>query len=57
MVARVRAATQVRVPIRTLFDNPVLRDFAAAVEELLVAELAGLTDEEAQRLLATTEDS
>jgi acyl carrier protein len=57
MVARVRAATQVKVPVRTLFERPVLRDFAAAVEELLVAELDALTDEEAQRLLATTEDS
>jgi amino acid adenylation domain-containing protein len=57
MIARVRAATQVNVPVRTLFTHPVLRDFAAAVEELLVAELDALTDEEAQRLLATTEDS
>jgi amino acid adenylation domain-containing protein len=57
MVARVRAATQVNVPVRTLFTHPVLRDFAAAVEEILVAELDALTDEEAQRLLATTEDS
>ena len=57
VVARVRAATLVNVPVRTLFDRPVLRDFAAAVEELLVAELDALTDEEAQRLLATTEDS
>ena len=57
VVARVRAATLVHVPVRTLFDCPVLRDFAAAVEVLLVAELDALTDEEAQRLLATTEDS
>ncbi len=56
MIARLRAATQVNVPVRTLFTHPVLRDFAAAVEELLVAELDALTDEEAQRLLATTED-
>ncbi|MDX6344299.1 MAG: hypothetical protein QOH87_4437, partial [Trebonia sp.] len=57
MIARVRAATQVNVPVRTLFAHPVLRDFAAAVEDLLVADLDALTDEEAQRLLATTEDS
>lgn len=57
VIARVRAATLVNVPVRTLFDRPVLRDFAAAVEELLVAELDALTDEEAQRLLATTEDT
>jgi amino acid adenylation domain-containing protein len=57
VIARVRAATLVNVPVRTLFAHPVLRDFAAAVEELLVAELDALTDEEAQRLLATTEDS
>jgi amino acid adenylation domain-containing protein len=51
VAARLRAALELEVPIRTLFDHPVLADLAAAVEDLLVAELAGLTDDEAAALV------
>ncbi|MFC4896733.1 AMP-binding protein [Streptosporangium amethystogenes subsp. fukuiense] len=52
-VARLRAAVEVDVPIRTLFARSTVADLAAAVEELLVAELAELSDEEAARLMET----
>src|SRR6185437_2942059 len=51
VAARLRAALELEVPIRTLFDRPVLADLATAVEDLLVAELAGLTDDEAAALI------
>ena len=51
VASRLRAALELEVPIRTLFDHPVLADLAAAVEDLLVAELAGLTDDEAAALV------
>ncbi|MFF3438953.1 amino acid adenylation domain-containing protein [Streptosporangium sp. NPDC002721] len=52
-VARLRAAVEVEVPIRTLFARSTVADLAAAVEELLVAELAEMSDEEAERLMET----
>jgi amino acid adenylation domain-containing protein len=51
VAARLRGALELEVPIRALFDHPVLADLATAVEELLVAELTGLTDDEAAALV------
>ncbi|MEW9529367.1 amino acid adenylation domain-containing protein [Microbispora sp. NPDC049125] len=51
VAARLRALAEVDVPIRTLFARRTAADLAAAVEELLMAELAEMTDEEARLLL------
>ncbi|WP_433062992.1 non-ribosomal peptide synthetase [Dactylosporangium sp. CS-033363] len=40
VVALLRPALDLAVPVRLLFDHPVLADFAAAVEELALAQLA-----------------
>ncbi|WP_433608127.1 non-ribosomal peptide synthetase [Dactylosporangium sp. CA-139114] len=40
VVALLRPALGFAVPVRLLFDHPVLADFAAAVEELALTELA-----------------
>ncbi|WP_242902268.1 non-ribosomal peptide synthetase [Actinomadura terrae] len=40
VTGRLREALGLAVPVRLLFDRPVLADFAAALEELLLAELA-----------------
>ncbi|MFD1939042.1 amino acid adenylation domain-containing protein [Nonomuraea mangrovi] len=50
VVARIRAAIDLDVPIRTLFARPTVGALAQAVEELLVAELGQMSDEEAERL-------
>ncbi|MGC5011550.1 amino acid adenylation domain-containing protein [Streptosporangium sp. DT93] len=52
-IARLRAAVEVDVPIRTLFARSTVAGLATAVEELLVAELEGLSDEEAELLVET----
>ncbi|MEU2742274.1 amino acid adenylation domain-containing protein [Streptomyces sp. NPDC007095] len=40
VIGRLRDALHVAIPVRTLFDRPILADFAAATEELLLDELA-----------------
>ncbi|MER6511602.1 non-ribosomal peptide synthetase [Nonomuraea sp. NPDC001636] len=39
VAGRLREVLQLAVPVRLLFDRPVLADFAAALEELLLADL------------------
>ncbi|MEV6931501.1 condensation domain-containing protein [Dactylosporangium sp. NPDC051485] len=53
MIARVRAAIDLAVPIRTLFTHRTVAAFATAVEELLIAEIEAMPEETAEQLLAT----
>ncbi len=52
VIARLRDAFQVELPLLTLFDHPTVADLAAAVERLMVAKLDAMSEDEAQRLLA-----
>ncbi len=51
MVARIRAAVDLAVPIRTLFTHRTVAGFAAAVEALLIAEIEAMSEETAQHML------
>ncbi|UWE12566.1 non-ribosomal peptide synthetase [Actinacidiphila bryophytorum] len=51
VVARLRAATEVDLPIRTLFDHGTVAGVAQALEDALLAEIDQLTEAEADRLL------
>ncbi|GIH93335.1 non-ribosomal peptide synthetase [Planobispora siamensis] len=51
VAARIRRATGVEVPIRTVFARTTIAALAAEVETLLIEELAGMTEEEAMNLL------
>ncbi|GAA3804744.1 hypothetical protein GCM10022226_25790 [Sphaerisporangium flaviroseum] len=57
VTARLRADVEVDMPIRTLFARRTVAELAAALEELLLDELTGLSDEEALRLLQTPSGS
>jgi amino acid adenylation domain-containing protein len=52
VIARLRDAFHVDLPLLTLFDHPTVADLAAAVERLMVANLDAMSEDEAQRLLA-----
>ncbi|MGW0605838.1 amino acid adenylation domain-containing protein [Streptomyces sp. NPDC002640] len=52
VVARIRATADLAVPLRTLFTHRTVAAFADAVEAALVAELAELSEETAEELLA-----
>jgi amino acid adenylation domain-containing protein len=52
VIARLRDAFNVDVPLLKLFDHPTVADLAAEVDRLMVANLDAMSEEEAQRLLA-----
>ena len=51
VAAWLRAAVDLDVPVRTVFENPTIEALAAAVEALLVAEIAELTESEVEQQL------
>ncbi len=52
VIARLRDAFNVELPLLKLFDHPTVADLAAEVERLMVAKLDTMSEDEAQRLLA-----
>ena len=52
LVSKLREAFRIELPLRALFDAPTIEQLAGIVEEMLVAKLNELTEEEAQQLLA-----
>lgn len=53
LIARLRDAFDVEVPLLKLFDNPTVADLSGEVERMMLARLEKMSEEEAQRLLAT----
>ena len=53
VIARLRDAFDVEVPLLKLFDHPTVADLAAEVERLMVAKVAAMSEDEVQRLLAS----
>ena len=52
VIARLREAFNVEVPLLKLFDHPTVMDLAAEIERLMIAKLDSMSEEDAQRLLA-----
>ncbi len=55
-VARVRRQFDVALPIHVLFERPTVRQLAAALEELIVDEVAKLDAEQVRQLLTAAGD-
>ncbi len=51
MAARLESMVGIAVPIRTLFTHTTVETLGQAVEDLLLAELGDLSDDEALALL------
>lgn len=58
VIARLREAFNVELPLLKLFDSPTVAELAGEVERMMIANLQAMTEDEAQRLLAlNTEQS
>ncbi|MER7205539.1 amino acid adenylation domain-containing protein [Streptosporangium sp. NPDC000239] len=55
VIARIRALVEIDVPIRVLFARGTVAGLAASIEEMLIAELAELSDDEAEGLVQTSQ--
>jgi len=51
LVSRVRRAFGIELPLRELFWKPTVFELASAIEELVIEQLANLSEEEAEQLL------
>ena len=52
VIARLRDAFNVEIPLLKLFDHPTVEALAAEVQRVMIANLDSMSEEEAQRLLA-----
>src|SRR5262249_28568400 len=53
VMSRLRKVFQVEFPLRRLFENPTVTDLARVIEEALIDQLQGLTEDEAYCLYNT----
>ncbi len=51
LLSRIATTLDVKVPMRRLMETATIAELAVAIEEELIADLEGLSDEEAERLL------
>ncbi|HEX7735315.1 MAG TPA: beta-ketoacyl synthase N-terminal-like domain-containing protein [Ktedonobacteraceae bacterium] len=54
LIARLREALQLEMPLQSIFENPTIAGVAETAEQLFVEKLAQLSEEEAERLIADT---
>ena len=51
IVSRLRAAFRVEIPMRRVFERTTVRELAALVQDVLLAEIEEMSEEEAERML------
>ena len=55
LIARVKQTFDVELPLRSLFDHPTIREISSEIDMLLQAKLNAMSDEEARRILETSQ--
>ena len=55
IVAEMRKAFQIDLPVRALFDSPTVAKLAIDVKQLILTKIEALSEDEAERLLRMTE--
>jgi acyl carrier protein len=55
VLGRLREAIDIELPMRAMFEAPTIAELAKVVESVLMDEVADLSEEEAERLDASTE--
>jgi acyl carrier protein len=52
VMARIAQTFQVELPLRAIFETPTIAQLSQTIEQLIIAEIENLSDEEAEQLLA-----
>jgi amino acid adenylation domain-containing protein len=52
LIAQIRCNFGVEVALRTLFDTPTIAELSSEIEQLILARVEGMNEDEVQRLLA-----
>ena len=52
LIAKIRGAFGVELGLRTLFDTPTIADLSREIEQLILAKVEAMSEDEAERLLA-----
>jgi len=55
LIARVKQTFDVELPLRSLFDHPTIREISAEIDTLLQVKLNTMSEEEARRILETSQ--
>lgn len=53
-IARLREMSLPEIPLQSIFETPTIRQIAALVEQALLEKLEGLSEEEAEQLMASS---
>jgi acyl carrier protein len=56
LIATIRENFGVELSLRSLFEEPTVRGMSAEIEKLIHARLAAMTEDEAERLLASSQE-
>ncbi len=57
LIAKIKDSFGVELSLRSLFEEPTVRGMAAEIEKLIYAKVSAMSESEAQRILASSEDA